>query len=189
MNLSSWTALTFQRRAGISEHGVSLLHAAPSPRPEGKKNDRRRTEPPGRQWTSTGFLLREGRAECPDAGPALLMPLPPLLPSHPGSSPVPASLTSRRHHHHHRHHGPPPAHPMPILDRSPDSQVRFPLPLSGGPWSHHTSDVLPNENLAGGLPGSCKASEKTSERQNPPSPPTLAGPLLRQEVRGYGPPK
>ena len=90
-DLSSWTALTFQRRAGISEHVVSLLHAAPSPRPEGEKNDRSRTESAGRQWMRAGFLLNTGSAEHPVAGPTPQAHLPPFLPHHPDSSLPPSS--------------------------------------------------------------------------------------------------
>ena len=117
-DLSSWTALTFQRRAGISEHVVSLLHAAPSPRPEGEKNDRSRTESTGRQWMSAGFLLNTGSAEHPVAGPTLQAHLPPFLPHHPGSSPARSCHPTQPSSHQH-----PPAYPKSISDRSPDSQV------------------------------------------------------------------
>lgn len=117
-DLSSWTALTFQRRAGISEHVVSLLHAAPSPRPEGEKNDRSRTESMGRQWMSAGFLLNTGSAEHPVAGPTPQAHLPPFLPHHPGSSPARSCHPTQPSPHQH-----PPAYPKSISDRSPDSQV------------------------------------------------------------------
>ena len=118
-DLSSWTALTFQRRAGISEHVVSLLHAAPSPRPEGEKNDRSRTESAGRQWMRAGFLLNTGSAEHPVAGPTPQAHLPPFLPHPPDSSLPPSSCRPTQPSPHQR----PPAYPKSISDRSPDSQV------------------------------------------------------------------
>lgn len=43
---------------------------------------------------SAGFLLETGSAEHPIAGPTPQVPLPPLLPHHPGSCPAPAALPS-----------------------------------------------------------------------------------------------
>lgn len=125
------TALTFQRRPNISEHVVSLSHAAPSPRPEGKKNDRSRIESMGRQRMSAGFPSQAGSSERPTLQQVHLLHSSPFQLPAPSSTPI--------------HHPPSalPTQPAPVLDRSPDPQTQFLLPLSVDPCSDHTSTPFP----------------------------------------------
>lgn len=138
MNLFSWTALTFQRRPGISEHEVSLSHAAPSPRPEGKKNDRSGTESTGQAGSQ-----RTRRLDQPCRCISSLPPLPPRLltsscsPSHlhsPGRSSTEARI-----------HKPDSFSPTQWTSVPPHLQ-----PMSTSSW----------ENPAGAITVSCKALGK-----------------------------